>query len=244
MRENESDSGDGRPGPYDYISPWAARDPGEAGQAPAAGADLPRDSDRQDTIAFGEPWAARPTRVQTCSAATATRGTAASGMNPGTGVTRTRAADTAPAAAGPAPAAAGTAPAAAGTARGGRWRVRLRQRRVRLRQRRVRFGRRRVGSRSAAAARTAPQASPGLPDRRRARGRHRRRADRRLRRPGSEPVGECLRQRHPVAASTTRRAAGRRRRWTRRRSSGRSSRAWWTSPPRSSTPARRPKAPG
>ena len=52
MRENESD-GDGRPGPYDYISPGAARDTGEAGQAPAAGADLPRDSDRQDTIAFG-----------------------------------------------------------------------------------------------------------------------------------------------------------------------------------------------
>jgi S1-C subfamily serine protease len=52
MRENESDS-DGRPGPDDYISPWAARDTSEAGQAPAAGADLPRDSDRQDTIAFG-----------------------------------------------------------------------------------------------------------------------------------------------------------------------------------------------
>jgi S1-C subfamily serine protease len=53
MREHESDSGDDRPGPYDYISPWAARDTGEADQAPAADADLPRESDHQDTIAFG-----------------------------------------------------------------------------------------------------------------------------------------------------------------------------------------------
>jgi S1-C subfamily serine protease len=41
MRENESDGGDGWPGPYDYISPWAARDTGEADQASG------------DTIAFG-----------------------------------------------------------------------------------------------------------------------------------------------------------------------------------------------
>jgi S1-C subfamily serine protease len=38
MRENESDRGDGWPAPQDYISPWAARGEGEAGQ---------------DTIAFG-----------------------------------------------------------------------------------------------------------------------------------------------------------------------------------------------
>jgi len=45
MRENESDSGGNWPGPYDYISPWAARDTGDAY------ADLP--SDPQETIAFG-----------------------------------------------------------------------------------------------------------------------------------------------------------------------------------------------
>ena len=50
MRENESESGDGQPGPYDHISPWAA---GEAARAAAAGADP--ESDRQDTIAFGRP---------------------------------------------------------------------------------------------------------------------------------------------------------------------------------------------
>ena len=53
MRENESDSGGEWPGPYDYISPWAARDSGEAGQASAADPDAP--SDRQGTIAFGRP---------------------------------------------------------------------------------------------------------------------------------------------------------------------------------------------
>ena len=53
MRENESDSGDGWQGPYDYISPWAARDPGGADPAPADGPDLPPESGRQDTIAFG-----------------------------------------------------------------------------------------------------------------------------------------------------------------------------------------------
>jgi len=53
MRENESDSGGERPGPYDYISTWAARDTGEAGQASAAGPDVP--SDPQGTIAFGSP---------------------------------------------------------------------------------------------------------------------------------------------------------------------------------------------
>jgi len=47
MRENESDSGGDWPGPYDYISPWAARDTG------GASADLP--SDPQETIAFGTP---------------------------------------------------------------------------------------------------------------------------------------------------------------------------------------------
>jgi S1-C subfamily serine protease len=46
MRENESDSGDGWAGPYDYISPWAARDPGEADQTSAVG-------DQQETVAFG-----------------------------------------------------------------------------------------------------------------------------------------------------------------------------------------------
>jgi S1-C subfamily serine protease len=51
MRENESDSQDGWPGPYDYISPWAARDTDGAGRASAADAD--QASDRQDTIAFG-----------------------------------------------------------------------------------------------------------------------------------------------------------------------------------------------
>jgi S1-C subfamily serine protease len=55
MRENESDSGGGWPGPYDYISPWAARDADEADQAAAASADadLPGESGHQDTIAFG-----------------------------------------------------------------------------------------------------------------------------------------------------------------------------------------------
>jgi S1-C subfamily serine protease len=53
MRENESDGGDGGRAPYDYISPWAARDPGAADQAPADGPDLPAESGRQDTIAFG-----------------------------------------------------------------------------------------------------------------------------------------------------------------------------------------------
>ena len=48
MRESESE--DGRPGPYDYISPWAAS---EAARASAAGADP--ESDRQDTIALGRP---------------------------------------------------------------------------------------------------------------------------------------------------------------------------------------------
>ena len=53
MRENESDSQDGWPGPYDDVSPWAARDPGEADRASAADAD--QAPDRQDTIAFGGP---------------------------------------------------------------------------------------------------------------------------------------------------------------------------------------------
>jgi S1-C subfamily serine protease len=53
MRENESDSGDGWRGPDDYISPWAARDPGGTDQAPAGGPDLPPESGRSDTIAFG-----------------------------------------------------------------------------------------------------------------------------------------------------------------------------------------------
>ena len=48
MRENESDSGGERPGPYDDIRPWAAHDPGEAGPPPAAGTDPP------DSIAFGK----------------------------------------------------------------------------------------------------------------------------------------------------------------------------------------------
>jgi S1-C subfamily serine protease len=47
MRENESDSGDNWPGPYDYISPWAAREEGAADQMSTAG-------DHQDTVAFGE----------------------------------------------------------------------------------------------------------------------------------------------------------------------------------------------
>ena len=51
MRENESDSGGDWPGPYDHISPGAAGNTGEAGQASAAGPDLP--SDAQETIAFG-----------------------------------------------------------------------------------------------------------------------------------------------------------------------------------------------
>ena len=54
MRENESDSGDGWRGPDDYISPWAARDPGGTDQAPAGGPDLPPESGRPDTIAFGK----------------------------------------------------------------------------------------------------------------------------------------------------------------------------------------------
>jgi S1-C subfamily serine protease len=54
MRENESDSGDGWRGPDDYISPWAARDPGGTDQAPADGPDLPPESGRPDTIAFGK----------------------------------------------------------------------------------------------------------------------------------------------------------------------------------------------
>ena len=53
MRENESDSGDGWRGSYDYISPWAAPDPGGTDQAPADGPDLPPESGRSDTIAFG-----------------------------------------------------------------------------------------------------------------------------------------------------------------------------------------------
>ena len=53
MRENESDSGDGWRGPHDYVSPWAARDPGGTDQAPADGPDLPPESGRPDTIAFG-----------------------------------------------------------------------------------------------------------------------------------------------------------------------------------------------
>jgi len=48
MRENESDSGGERPGPYDDISPWAAHEPGEAGPPPPAGTDPP------DSIAFGK----------------------------------------------------------------------------------------------------------------------------------------------------------------------------------------------
>ncbi len=55
MRENESDRGDGWPGPDDYISPWAARDLGEADQASADDPDLPPESGRPDTIAFGRP---------------------------------------------------------------------------------------------------------------------------------------------------------------------------------------------
>jgi S1-C subfamily serine protease len=47
MRENESDSGSGRP-PPERISPWAPRDAGEVGAA------SPPD-DGQDTIAFGSP---------------------------------------------------------------------------------------------------------------------------------------------------------------------------------------------
>jgi S1-C subfamily serine protease len=56
MRENESDSQDGWPGPYDYISPWAARDPGEAEETSAD--DVDQASDRQDAIAFGSPASA------------------------------------------------------------------------------------------------------------------------------------------------------------------------------------------
>ena len=53
MRENESDSGGSWQGSYDYISPWAAHDPGGADQAPAAGPYLPPESGRPDTVAFG-----------------------------------------------------------------------------------------------------------------------------------------------------------------------------------------------
>ena len=53
MRENESDSGDDWRGSYDYISPWGAPDPGGTDQAPADGPDLPPESGRSDTIAFG-----------------------------------------------------------------------------------------------------------------------------------------------------------------------------------------------
>jgi S1-C subfamily serine protease len=53
MRENESDSGDDWRGPDGYISPWAARDPGGADQAPEGSPDLPPESGRPDTIAFG-----------------------------------------------------------------------------------------------------------------------------------------------------------------------------------------------
>src|SRR6202007_3124761 len=55
MRENESDSGDGWRGPYDDTSLWAPRDPGGTDQAPADGPDLPAESGRPDTIAFGRP---------------------------------------------------------------------------------------------------------------------------------------------------------------------------------------------
>jgi S1-C subfamily serine protease len=48
MRENESDGGDNWPGPYDYISPWAAREEDAAGRASVAG-------DQQDAVAFGGP---------------------------------------------------------------------------------------------------------------------------------------------------------------------------------------------
>jgi len=40
MRENESDSGDGWQGSRDYISPWAAPDPGGTDQARADGPQL------------------------------------------------------------------------------------------------------------------------------------------------------------------------------------------------------------
>jgi hypothetical protein len=53
MRENESENGDGRPGPYDHIGPWATHGTGEADQASAADGDP--ESDRQDTIAFCSP---------------------------------------------------------------------------------------------------------------------------------------------------------------------------------------------
>jgi S1-C subfamily serine protease len=53
MRENESDSGDGWRGSYDYISPWAAPDPGGTEQSPADRPDLPPEPGRSDTIAFG-----------------------------------------------------------------------------------------------------------------------------------------------------------------------------------------------
>jgi S1-C subfamily serine protease len=53
MRENESDSGDGWRAPHDYVSPRAAGDPGGTDQAPADGPDLPPESGRPDTIAFG-----------------------------------------------------------------------------------------------------------------------------------------------------------------------------------------------
>jgi S1-C subfamily serine protease len=53
MRENESDSGDGWRGADDYISPWAAPDPYGTDQARADSPDLPPESGRPDTIAFG-----------------------------------------------------------------------------------------------------------------------------------------------------------------------------------------------
>ena len=53
MRENESDSGDGWRGPDGYISPWAARDPDGTDQARTDSPDLPPESGRPDTIAFG-----------------------------------------------------------------------------------------------------------------------------------------------------------------------------------------------
>ena len=55
MRENESDSEDGLPGPHDYVSPWATRGTGAADQASAGGADRPLEGQHQDTVAFGGP---------------------------------------------------------------------------------------------------------------------------------------------------------------------------------------------
>ena len=57
MRENESDSEDGRPRPDEHISPWVPRDTGEAGQVSgglgAGRGAVPSDIGDQDTIAFG-----------------------------------------------------------------------------------------------------------------------------------------------------------------------------------------------